>query len=119
MRFLRSLGDDFWLRNSRLNICLLPNKACGLGAAMRTSCQPQGHPIYVRGHLHQVYDCNLAFTVLYRWWDILSREDGATHVVVLCKQADLLASRPLMVDDLSGKGILGILMRVRAERKLL
>jgi hypothetical protein len=119
VRFLRSLRDNFWLRNSWLNICLLPDEACGLGTAMRTSCQPQGHTIYVRGHLHQVDDCNLAFTVLNRWWDILCREDGATHVIVLSEQAYLLASRPLMVDDLSGKGIFGILVRVRAERELL
>jgi hypothetical protein len=50
--------------------------------------------------------------VLDRWWDIVNREDGATHMVVLSEQADLLASRPLMVDYLSGKGIFGILMRV-------
>jgi hypothetical protein len=79
---------------------------------MRTSCQPQGHPINVRGHFHQVNDCNLTFTVLDRWWDIVNREDRATHMVVLSEQADLLASRPLMVDYLSGIDILGILMRV-------
>ena len=112
MRFLRSFRDDLWLRNSRLKICLLLNETCGLGATMRTSCQPQGHPINIRGHFHQVNDCNLAFTVLDRWWDIVNREDGAIHMVVLSEQADLLASRPLMVDYLSGIDIFGILMRV-------
>ena len=79
---------------------------------MRTSCQPQRDPIYVRRHFHQVNDCNLTFTVLDRRWDILSREDGATHMIVLSQQADFLAPRPLMVYDLSGKGIFGILVHV-------
>ena len=79
---------------------------------MRTSCQPQRDPIYVRRHFHQVNDCNLAFTVLDRRWDILCREDGAMHMIVLSVQADLLASMPLMVNYLSGKGDFGILVHV-------